>query len=40
MHEGYLPGYPASHGCIRMPGKMAQIFFSNVALGTPVAVYK
>jgi len=40
MHEGYLPGYPASHGCIRMPGKMAQIFFNNVALGTPVAVYK
>ncbi|MEO6786498.1 MAG: L,D-transpeptidase family protein, partial [Chthoniobacteraceae bacterium] len=20
MHEGFLPGYPASHGCIRMPG--------------------
>jgi lipoprotein-anchoring transpeptidase ErfK/SrfK len=39
MHEGYLPGYPASHGCIRMPGKMAQIFFANVNLGTPVAVY-
>jgi lipoprotein-anchoring transpeptidase ErfK/SrfK len=38
MHEGYLPGYPASHGCIRMPGKMAQIFFSNVELGTPVTV--
>lgn len=40
MHEGYLPGYPASHGCIRMPGKMAQVFFSNVSLGTPVTVYK
>ena len=40
MHEGYLPGYPASHGCIRMPGKMAQIFYSNVALGTPVQVYR
>jgi hypothetical protein len=38
MHEGYLPGYPASHGCIRMPGKMAQIFFSNVQIGTPVTV--
>ena len=38
MHEGYLPGYPASHGCIRMPGKMAQIFFNNVALGTPVTI--
>jgi hypothetical protein len=40
MHEGYLPGYPASHGCIRMPGKMAQIFFANVSLGTPVTVYR
>jgi lipoprotein-anchoring transpeptidase ErfK/SrfK len=38
MHEGYLPGYPASHGCIRMPGKMAAIFFSNVDLGTPVEI--
>jgi hypothetical protein len=40
MHQGYLPGYPASHGCIRMPGKMAQIFYNNVDLGTPVTVVK
>jgi lipoprotein-anchoring transpeptidase ErfK/SrfK len=40
MHEGYLPGYPASHGCIRMPGKMAERFFSNVEVGTPVTVVK
>ena len=38
MHEGFLPGYPASHGCIRMPGHMAEIFFANVSLGTPVMV--
>jgi L,D-transpeptidase catalytic domain len=38
MHQGYLPGYPASHGCIRMPGKMAVVFFNNVELGTPVQV--
>jgi len=38
MHEGYLPGYPASHGCIRMPGKMAEIFFNNVNVGTPVQI--
>ena len=38
MHEGFLPGYPASHGCIRMPGYMAEIFFNNVSLGTPVVV--
>lgn len=38
MHEGFLPGYPASHGCVRMPRKMAQIFFENTPLGTPVIV--
>jgi len=38
MHEGFLPGYAASHGCIRMPGFMAEDFFNNVSLGTPVAV--
>ena len=38
MHQGYLPGYPASHGCIRIPGKMAVVFFNNVELGTPVQV--
>jgi len=38
MHEGFLPGYPASHGCIRMPGFMAEKFFANVSIGTPVSV--
>lgn len=38
MHEGFLPGYPASHGCIRMPGFMAQAFFRNVQIGTPVEI--
>jgi lipoprotein-anchoring transpeptidase ErfK/SrfK len=38
MHEGFLPGYPASHGCIRMPGFMAEAFFRNVSHGTPVTV--
>ena len=38
MHEGFLPGYPASHGCIRMPGHMAEIFFNHVSVGTPVSV--
>ncbi len=38
MHEGFLPGYPASHGCIRMPGFMAEAFFNNVAVGTPVTI--
>jgi lipoprotein-anchoring transpeptidase ErfK/SrfK len=38
LHEGFLPGYAASHGCIRMPGFMAATFFQNVQLGTPVTV--
>ena len=38
MHEGFLPGYAASHGCIRMPGFMAEAFFNHVALGTPVTI--
>jgi hypothetical protein len=38
LHAGYLPGYPASHGCIRMPAFMAEKFFENVTLGTPVTV--
>ncbi len=38
MHEGFLPGYPASHGCIRMPGFMAETFFNNVDVGTPVSI--
>lgn len=38
MHEGFLPGYPASHGCIRLPGFMASAFFHHVEIGTPVSV--
>lgn len=38
MHAGFLPGYPASHGCVRMPMEMAQAFFRNVSVGTPVEV--
>ena len=38
MHQGYLPGYPASHGCIRLPGHMAEKFFREVRVGTPVRV--
>jgi lipoprotein-anchoring transpeptidase ErfK/SrfK len=40
MHEGYLPGYPASHGCIRMPGSKARRFFEAVKVGTTVIVRK
>ncbi|MGI8821028.1 MAG: L,D-transpeptidase family protein [Chthoniobacterales bacterium] len=38
MHAGYLPGYPASHGCIRMPEFMSENFFNSVSIGTPVTI--
>jgi lipoprotein-anchoring transpeptidase ErfK/SrfK len=38
MHVGILPGYPASHGCIRMPEQGAAQFYSHVKVGTPVRV--
>jgi lipoprotein-anchoring transpeptidase ErfK/SrfK len=40
MHAGLLPGYPASHGCIRFPADIAPIFYSKVKLGTPVEVVR
>jgi len=38
MHQGFLPGVPDSHGCIRMPEKMVKIFWDNAPKGTPVTV--
>ena len=38
MHVGILPGYPASHGCIRMPSDGAKLFYDHVKTGTPVEV--
>jgi len=38
MHGGFLPGYPASHGCVRMPHDLAAEFFARVEVGTPVEV--
>jgi lipoprotein-anchoring transpeptidase ErfK/SrfK len=38
MHGGYLPGYPASHGCIRLPHAFAELLYSNVSVGTPVDI--
>jgi hypothetical protein len=38
MHQGYVPPYAASHGCIRLPRGMAEIFFNASPPGTPVIV--
>lgn len=39
MHAGHLPGYPASHGCVRLPERNAIAFFNAVEVGTPVTVF-
>ncbi len=38
MHAGYVPNYPASHGCIRLPEEAARKFFSELPVGTLVSV--
>jgi lipoprotein-anchoring transpeptidase ErfK/SrfK len=38
LHEGYLPGVPASHGCIRMPYWKARQFYNAARVGTLVVV--
>jgi len=38
MHVGILPGYPASHGCIRLPADIAPLIYQKVKIGTPVTV--
>lgn len=38
MHTGLLPGYPASHGCVRLPDEIAKMIFSKVVVGTPVTI--
>ncbi len=38
MHAGYLPGYPASHGCVRLPEAMARELYQHVESGTPVEI--
>jgi hypothetical protein len=38
MHSGNLPGYPASHGCIRLPYDFSQLLFSATTRGGTVVV--
>lgn len=38
IHGGYLPGYPASHGCVRLPPEIARRLYEDVEIGTPVIV--
>jgi lipoprotein-anchoring transpeptidase ErfK/SrfK len=38
MHIGILPGYPASHGCIRESAEGAKLFYDYAKVGTSVDV--
>src|SRR5207245_4374288 len=38
MHVGILPGYPASHGCIRESVDGAKLFYDNTKVGTTMLV--
>jgi hypothetical protein len=38
LHAGQLPGYPASHGCIRLPAGFAKLLYGVTRLGMTVAI--
>lgn len=38
LHGGDLPGYPASHGCIRLPREFAKLLYTLTVRGTTVIV--
>jgi hypothetical protein len=38
MHAGHLPGYPASHGCVRLPVDFAEKLYSVTRNGTSVII--
>jgi hypothetical protein len=40
LHAGQLPGYPASHGCIRLPMAFAERLFGITKLGLRVVVVR
>lgn len=38
LHAGHLPGYAASHGCIRLPAKFAARLFTTTDIGSRVLI--
>jgi hypothetical protein len=38
MHAGNLPGYPASHGCVRLPMEFAKLLFATTEMGGTVVI--
>ncbi len=40
LHQGYVPSYPASHGCIRVPAGNAKDMYSIAELGDEVVIQR
>jgi len=38
IHAGVVPGYPASHGCVRIPTADAKVLFAEIPQGTLVEI--
>ena len=38
LHAGHVPGFPASHGCIRLPGAFAEKLFAITNFSSTVVV--
>ncbi len=38
VHGGHLPGYPASHGCVRLPIAFSRLLFNEASLGMAVTI--
>jgi lipoprotein-anchoring transpeptidase ErfK/SrfK len=38
LHAGNLPGYPASHGCIRLPPDFAKLLYGATKIGMTVVI--
>jgi lipoprotein-anchoring transpeptidase ErfK/SrfK len=38
VHEGWVPGYPDSHGCVRLRYEDARLLFDRMQLGDPVLI--
>jgi lipoprotein-anchoring transpeptidase ErfK/SrfK len=40
VHEGYMPGQPESHGCVRLHYEDARLLFNRMRIGDPIVVTK
>lgn len=38
LHAGNLPGYPASHGCVRLPMEFSKLLFATTSMGGTVVI--